>query len=121
MRRSADILPKLLGPGLSSVPSAGGLPVAPPLCMDRHPERMGGVDTAAVGTIASGTTMVGKGAGKIVVRGTITENWRSLAPVDFVSSDNGEHNFDRGVGHGGGMGHGGARGTAVRPRSGRAL
>jgi hypothetical protein len=89
--------------------------------MDRHPERMGGVDTTAVGTIASGTTMVGKGAGKIVVRGTITENWRSLAPVDFVSSDNGEHNFDRGVGHGGGMGHGGARGTAVRPRSGRAL
>jgi len=116
-RASADILRKLLGPGLSGVPP----PVvyqSPPLCMNSHPERMVGVDTgAAIGTIASGTTMVGTGAGNIIVKATITENWRSLAPVDFVSSDGGEHNFGRGVGHGGGTGHGGARGTAVRPRT----
>jgi hypothetical protein len=44
----------------------------PPLCMDSHRERMVGVDTAAVG-IASGTTMVGTGAGNIIVKGTMTD------------------------------------------------
>jgi len=105
------------GPRLIRRPSAGGLPVAP-VVYEQPPGAYGwGGYGAAIGTIASGTTMVGTGAGNIIVKATITENWRSLAPVDFVSSDGGEHNFGRGVGHGGGTGHGGARGTAVRPRT----
>ena len=55
---------------------------SPPLCMDSHRERMVGVDTAAVG-IASGTTMVGKGAGNIIVMEMTTDNWRSPAPIVF--------------------------------------
>jgi hypothetical protein len=50
--------------------------------MDRRPERMVGVDTAAVG-IAGGTTMVSKGAGNIIVMEMTTDNWRSAAPIVF--------------------------------------
>jgi hypothetical protein len=48
---------------------------SPSLFMVRHPEpTVMGVDTAAAtGTIASGTSMVGKGAGNVVVTGTTTD------------------------------------------------
>ena len=39
---------------------------------------------ATIGTIAGGTTMVGAGAGNIIVTGTMTDNWRSVAPIASV-------------------------------------